>query len=103
MLVTGGYKPKSIVEYNRMAYLVKENNIRITFDYNIKATESSFNIFDKNLLLNPVFDKNYVILEVKYNDFLLSYIKDIINRVEKSSLSISKYCLSRTIKYRYLV
>ena len=32
------YRPKSIVEYQRYAFLAKENNIRLTFDSVIKAT-----------------------------------------------------------------
>lgn len=36
-----------------------------------------------------------LVLEVKYNGFLLSYIKDALNDVERSELSVSKYCLAR--------
>ena len=102
-MVSECYRPASIVEYDRRAYYANENNIRITFDQNIRATESNFNIFDKNLKLYPVLDLDKIVLEVKYNGFLLSYIKDVIKSIDKSSLSVSKYCLSRSIKYRYIV
>lgn len=91
------YRPAAVVQYNRKAYIAKENNIRITFDSNIIANESNFNIFDEKLLLYPVFDKYNTVLEVKYNGFLLSYIKDIIRDANKSEVSVSKYSLSRTI------
>lgn len=97
------YVPKSINQYRRKAYVANENSIRITFDSDIRATETSFDLFNDNLLLNPVFDQNFVVFEVKYNGFLLSYIKDIINSVDRIQTPVSKYCLGRsqTIKYIY--
>lgn len=91
------YKPKAIVQYNRKAYIAKENKIRVTFDSNIVATESNLNIFDENLKLYPVFEKDKVVLEVKYNGFLLSYVKDSLEELKHSESSVSKYCLSRHI------
>ncbi len=96
------YRPKAIVEYNRKAFIAKENSIRITFDHSIRATESCFDIFSENLNTYPVFSQDGVILEVKYNGFLLSYIKDMLDRVEQSELSVSKYALSRTICLNYV-
>ena len=95
------YRPKSIVEYRRKAYSVKENNIRITFDYEIKATESNFDLFAENLNQYPVFDNQLVVMEVKYNGFLLDYIKDLLSASDKEQTAISKYCLSRSIGLHY--
>lgn len=100
-MLTEGYRPVCVVQYNRKAFVCKDNQTRITFDHNIIATESSFNIFDKDLLMYPVFPKFNVVLEVKYNTFLLSYIKDLISKVDKSQISTSKYCLARTISLNY--
>lgn len=97
IMQTNLYKPKCIVEYTRHAYIVQENNIRITIDSNIRATEANFDIFSKNLNLYPVSPQ--IILEVKYNNFLLSYVKNIIDIANKNELSASKYCLSRSISY----
>lgn len=96
------YRPKAVVQYNRKAFIAKENKIRITFDSNIVATESCFDIFSENLNMYPVFDKFNTVLEVKYNGFLLSYIKDMIKGIDKSELSISKYCLARSVGLRYM-
>ncbi|MHB1152427.1 MAG: polyphosphate polymerase domain-containing protein [Eubacteriales bacterium] len=93
------YRPKIIVEYNRKAFIAKENKIRITFDNNIISTESNLDLFSTNLLMNPVLDKYNVILEVKYNGFLLEYIKQMLNTTDKSELSVSKYCLARQNNY----
>lgn len=93
------YKPKTIVEYQRNAFMAKENNIRITFDSNIKATESSFDLFDENLLLYNILDINQTIIEVKYDKFMLGYISEIISCINRRSISSSKYCLARSIGY----
>ena len=47
--------------------------------------------------LYPVMDPFHMVLEVKYNGFLLSYIKDLLDLVERSELSVSKYCLGRGV------
>lgn len=95
------YKPKTIVVYDRKAYIAKENKIRITFDHNIRATESNLDLFSPELNLYPVLDSFNCVLEVKYNGFLLSYIKNLINAANRSELSVSKYCLARSISLKY--
>lgn len=102
IMKTEGYFPKTVVEYHREAFIAKENSIRLTFDSRIMATESNFNIFDENLPLYPVFSRDKVILEVKYNGFLLSYIKNLMDSCQKSELSVSKYCLARQVSLGYV-
>lgn len=100
-MITYGYRPVCVVQYNRNAFICKENKIRITFDSNIVATESNFNIFDDNLSMYPVFPKFNVVLEVKYNGFLLGYIQDFVRRIDKIQISASKYCLARKVSLNY--
>ena len=99
-MITRSYRPKCVVEYDRLAYYRNENDIRITFDMNLRATESNFDIFDEDLILYPVAKPDEVTLEVKFNGFLYSYIKKIINRADKMQVSNSKYCRARRISKR---
>ena len=101
LMSINGYSPKCIVEYDRTAFIAKENKIRVTFDRNIRATEASTRLFDDRLCLYPVFDPFNVVLEVKYNGFLLSYIKDAVGMADKSELAVSKYCLGRSVRMGY--
>ncbi len=94
------YRPKTVIEYKRLAYVAKENKTRVTFDSQICATESCFDLFSRTLNMNPVLDSALVVLEVKYNGFLLSYVRDALNTVDKSELSVSKYCLARQASCR---
>lgn len=94
------YRPKTIVQYNRKAFIAKENKIRITFDNQIAATESCFDLFSPNLNMNPVLDPYDVVLEVKFNGFLLDYIRRMINSIDRSELSVSKYVLALQNSYQ---
>ena len=73
----------------------------MTFDRNIRATELNQGLFDPKLPLYPVFDPFNVVLEVKFDGFLLSYIRSMLNMVDKSELSVSKYCLARSVRMAY--
>ena len=97
LMKTEFYIPKTVVEYDRVAFTAPINNIRLTVDSGVRANEGYFNIFDKALTLYPVMDPAKVILEVKYNKFLLSYIKEALRCVDKIESSASKYVMARGI------
>lgn len=97
---TRAYIPRTIVQYNRKAFIAKENRIRVTFDNRIVSTESCFDLFSEHLNMNPVLDPYNVVLEVKFNGFLLNYIQSLINCIDKSELSVSKYVLARHNAYQ---
>lgn len=96
------YRPKAVVTYRRKAFVAKENKIRVTFDHHIKGTESCFDIFSDTLLENNILDPYLVVLEVKFNGFLLSYVKDMLMECDTSELSLSKYSLGRCVSKHYL-
>ncbi len=96
-----GYRAKAIVEYRRRAYIARENKIRVTFDSEITAAESCLDLFSPQLSLNPAMEPFNSVLEVKYNGFLLSYIKELLAMADRSELSVSKYCLARQASLRF--
>lgn len=95
------YRPKTIVEYRRFAFIARENQIRVTVDHDIRSTEAHLDPFDPMLDLYPVVDPFNGVLEVKYNGFLLGYIKEQVNRANRSELTVSKYCLARSAGLRF--
>lgn len=101
LMSINGYRPKAIVEYDRTAFIAKENKTRITFDRSIRATEVNMDVFDPKLCMYPVFDPFNVVLEVKFDGFLLSYVRAVLNMADKSELSVSKYCLARSMRMSY--
>ena len=58
-------------------------------------------LFSPDLNMCPVLDPFNGVLEVKYNGFLLSYIKELVNEANRSELSVSKYCLARSATMKF--
>lgn len=92
-----GYIPRTIVEYTRLAYMLETDNTRVTFDYDLCATEASFDLFSENLALYPILAP--IILEVKYTNLLLSHIRGALMISNMLPISASKYCLGRQIAF----
>lgn len=95
IMQTNCYRPVCIVEYKRRALINETNDIRITFDSAVSSNEGDFSLFAKNLTTYPVILPDTTIMEVKYNGFLLSYIKDIVSIADAVESSSSKYCMAR--------
>ncbi len=89
------YRPKCIVQYFRTAYAEKVNDTRITFDRDLRANVADLNVFSEDLRLYPVGLTLNCTMEVKFNNFLLSYVKDAVSLADKAQLSASKYGMAR--------
>lgn len=88
-------RPKTIVDYTREAYVYKTGNVRITFDKAIRTGIYNKNLFDENLPTIQSIDSRYIVLEVKYDEFLPEIIQDIIQTNERRATAISKYAAAR--------
>ena len=97
LMIEKAYLPKTVVQYNRAAFIVPTNDTRITFDMLLQANESSFDIFSNNFNYYPVASYDDVTLEVKFNHFLLSYVKDLVDGADKAAVAYSKYCIARSV------
>lgn len=100
-MTLGCYRPAVVIEYERFAYLYGEYNTRITIDRNVRSSELSLNLFDKELpWVHTVEDA--VILEVKFNGKLIEPIKKILAKYHLTNVSVSKYGSGRPVLERYL-
>ncbi len=89
-------RPKVFVDYTREPYVLPFENIRITFDMDLKSGIVEGDIFDKNLPTIPVFKKGLMVLEVKFSHYLPDYIVNILmNAVGATRSAVSKYVLCR--------
>ena len=75
--------------------------MRITFDKQLRTGLWSKDLFNPNVPTIPPFDENLMILEVKYNRILPSYIRDILNTYCQGACpsAISKYTWCRRFEY----
>lgn len=93
------YRPVVIIDYSRRAYSFPVNNIRITFDSKIRRCETDLHdIFAGNLDMSPVINDRKIIMEIKYNDFIPSWIKRMLQISRFEKCAISKYSLSRYLE-----
>lgn len=91
-----GYLPIGIVSYERYAYYLPINNIRITIDCNLATNGFSSHLSEiKSIPLHGVQNKNLEILEIKYEDFIPDSILVFLSRFKSVRSSVSKYSLCR--------
>ena len=95
--------PKIIVDYDREAYILPEGNVRITFDKQLRAGISSFDIFDKDVITKRIFQEPIMIMEVKYDSYLPEHVKNLIQICSHNISAASKYVLctkvTKNLKY----
>ncbi|MCM1124807.1 MAG: polyphosphate polymerase domain-containing protein [Eubacterium sp.] len=96
VLSLGCYRAKTIIEYQRTAFQYPENHTRITFDQQIKCSETDLDLFRHEIPYHPVIHEK-VILEVKYDDVLVKCIRDILRKYKLTQISVSKYAFGRPI------
>ena len=88
-------RPVVIVEYQRFPYVEKNGNVRITFDENISSSNDIDHFLGKKIVARPVLGVGQSVLEVKWDAFLPSYIKEHLSLGTLQWTSFSKYYLCR--------
>ena len=96
---TRGLKPVVIVDYLREAYTFPTEDVRITFDKDIRTAYRGVSLFDFDQPTYPVIDDYAMVMEVKFNAYLPTWIRELIQPVSNIRSAISKYCLCR--KYEF--
>lgn len=94
ILMEGYYKPKVIIEYQRIAYMGKTTT-RITFDFEIKSSTNIEDFFKEDINYIETIDKKDVVLEVKFDRLLEPYIANILEKYISRGQSVSKYIMGR--------
>ena len=94
-IMTKDFKPKVIIDYERIAYVEEITNVRITLDTNISASFEIDKFIEGGYIKYPLQDKNYNILEVKFDEILPGYIHNVVSSYGFKQSSFSKYYLGR--------
>ena len=87
--------PVVIVDYIREAYIPPAEEVRITFDKQIRTGLYQTAMFDASIPTYPVFDDPVEVLEVKYDEFLPTYMQAILSGVTAQRSAVSKYTWCR--------
>ncbi len=95
--------PVVVVDYLREAYLHPAEEVRITFDMQLRTGLGSVDMFNPFLPTVPPLDHDEIILEVKYNRVLPPYINSILEyalRDGATRSAISKYVYCRRFEFK---
>lgn len=93
-LLQGAYQPKTLVEYDREAYLYDAGDVRITFDTGMRATASDWDLFAETPPWTTLAPAGTGVLEVKYTSLLPSFLKQIV-QTDRLATANSKYVQAR--------
>lgn len=98
------FRPIIIVDYLREAYIYEHGNVRITFDKELKFGLNSVDVFDENIVLKEYFEKPVMIMEVKFDDYLPNFIRNLIqvDKFEQSSFSKYANCMTALKPFKAL-
>ena len=88
-------RPKVIVDYVREAYVFPVQDVRVTFDKEIRTGFRNTDIFDAELPTYPVLRSGDMVMEVKFNLYLPTYIRSLIQLPAEVRSAVSKYCICR--------
>ena len=88
-------KPAVIVDYTREAFVFPMEDVRVTFDKNVRTGLRSVDMFNAGIPTYPVIDDYGMVLEIKFNRFLPTYIRSLLLLEASQRSAISKYVLCR--------
>jgi len=87
-------RPSVITDYYRTAFIAEAGNVRVTFDRELSTSLDTLDMFEATY--SPVLDG--VVLEIKYDRFIPSYISEIFSGLPLLAEPVSKFVLC-TEKY----
>lgn len=93
-MTTCGLRPKTIVDYIREPFIFKPGNVRVTLDYDIRTGLHSIDFLNPHCPMIPAGDSG-IVMEVKWDEFLPSIIRDTVQLTGRRVSAFSKYAVCR--------
>ncbi len=88
-------KPKVIVEYDRLPFVYKAGNVRITLDSQLSSSTDVTHFLDGGYSKRPVMPVGQLLLEVKFDAFLPDWLYASLQLNNLTQTAFSKYYLCR--------
>lgn len=89
-----GLRPKTIVDYTREPFVYAPGNVRVTLDYNIRTGLLCTDFLNPDCIMIPA-GAGETILEVKWDEYLPSVIRDAVQLGSRQLSAFSKYAACR--------
>lgn len=90
--------PRAIVEYTREPFVFDAGNVRVTLDHGIRTGMELSRFLEADCITAPA-AQDVIILEVKWDEFLPSVIKDAVQLGARRTEAFSKYEACRMFNY----
>ena len=87
-------EPKTIVDYTREPFIFRPGNVRVTLDYDIRTGQERTDFLDPDVVTIPAGDAP-ILVEVKWDEFLPTIIRDAVTLPNRRVGSFSKYAQCR--------
>ncbi|MCR5630796.1 MAG: polyphosphate polymerase domain-containing protein [Atopobiaceae bacterium] len=87
-------EPKTIVDYTREPFIFRPGNVRVTLDYDIRTGQERTDFLDPEVVTIPAGDVP-ILVEVKWDEFLPTIIRDAVTLPDRRVGSFSKYAQCR--------
>lgn len=91
-----GLRPRTIVDYTREPYVYGPGNVRVTLDDGLRTALRCTDLLDPDCVTVPV-PGAPAILEVKWDAFLPSVIRDAVQLDGRRTSAFSKYAACRAL------
>lgn len=89
-----GLRPRTIVDYTREPFIYRPGNVRVTFDYDIRTGLDCTDFLNPDCPTIPAGDAP-ILMEVKWDAFLPTIIRDAVQTPGRQSEAFSKYAQCR--------
>ena len=94
-MLTKRMRPVVVVEYDRIPYVYKNGNVRITLDTNVASSKEIHRFLDETIPKRPVMPAGQQLLEVKYDEYLPDFIYRNLQLHSLQQTAFSKYYICR--------
>ena len=94
-IMTNRMRPAVIVEYDRVPYIYRYGNVRVTFDLNISSSQDFEHFFCPRIRRRPIMPAGMHLMEVKFDEFLPDAIYRGLQLEQLRQTTFSKYYLCR--------
>jgi len=94
-MLTRRLRPVVIVEYERIPFVYRNGNVRITLDTNIQSSSAVERFLEPKLSGRPVLPVGQQLLEVKYDEYLPDFIYRSLMLPSLRQTAFSKYYICR--------
>ena len=91
---TQGLRPRTIVDYTREPFVYGPGNVRVTLDHHLRTGMNATDFLNPDCVTIPAGDAP-AILEVKWDSFLPSLIRDLVQVPGTRTAAFSKYAACR--------